>query len=105
MNLPLPFTGEGAPQGRVRVKRNEMPTIEINGKKLDAEPGSMIIEVADNFNIQIPRFCYHKKLSIAANCRMCLVDVERAPKPLPACATPVTEGMKVWTHSPNLCPC
>ncbi len=78
-----------------------MPTIEINGKKLDAEPGSMIIEVADNFNIQIPRFCYHKKLSIAANCRMCLVDVERAPKPLPACATPVTEGMKVWTHSPK----
>ncbi len=78
-----------------------MPFIEINGKKIEAEAGSMIIEVADCSNIQIPRFCYHKKLSIAASCRMCLVEVERAPKPLPACATPVTEGMKVWTRSPK----
>jgi len=78
-----------------------MPVIEINGKKVEAEAGSMIIEVADNTQIQIPRFCYHKKLSIAANCRMCLVEVEKAPKPLPACATPVTEGMKIWTHSPK----
>lgn len=78
-----------------------MATIEINGKKIEAEPGSMIIEVADKVGFQIPRFCYHKKLSIAANCRMCLVDVEKAPKALPACATPVTDGMKVWTHSPK----
>lgn len=78
-----------------------MPFIEINGKKLEAELGAMIIEVADNFNIQIPRFCYHKKLSIAANCRMCLVEVEKSPKPLPACATPITEGMKIWTRSPK----
>lgn len=78
-----------------------MTTIEINGKKVEAETGSMIIEVADHIGIQIPRFCYHKKLSIAANCRMCLVEVEKAPKPLPACATPVTEGMKVWTQSPK----
>lgn len=78
-----------------------MPSIEINGKKFEAEAGAMIIEVADGCNVQIPRFCYHKKLSIAANCRMCLVEVERAPKPLPACATPVTDGMKVWTHSPK----
>ncbi len=77
-----------------------MPFIEIDGKKVEAEAGSMIIEVADAVHIQIPRFCYHKKLSIAANCRMCLVEVERAPKPLPACATPVTEGMKIWTRSP-----
>jgi NADH-quinone oxidoreductase subunit G len=77
-----------------------MPFIEIDGKKVEAEAGSMIIEVADSIHVQIPRFCYHKKLSIAANCRMCLVEVERSPKPLPACATPVTEGMKIWTRSP-----
>jgi NADH-quinone oxidoreductase subunit G len=76
-----------------------MIEIEIDGKKLKAEPGSMIIEAADNANIYIPRFCYHKKLSIAANCRMCLVEVEKVPKPLPACATPVTDGMKVMTKS------
>ena len=78
-----------------------MPFIEINGKKIEAEAGSMIIEVADSLGVQIPRFCYHKKLSIAANCRMCLVEVEKAPKPLPACATPITEGMKIWTRSPK----
>lgn len=76
-----------------------MIEIEIDGKTLEVEPGSMIIEVADKAGIPIPRFCYHKKLSIAANCRMCLVDVEKAPKPLPACATPVTAGMKVSTCS------
>lgn len=73
--------------------------IEIDGQILETTPGSMIIEVADSAGIAIPRFCYHKKLSIAANCRMCLVEVEKAPKPLPACATPVTPGMKVFTHS------
>ncbi len=60
----------------------------------------MLIEVADQQGIDIPRFCYHKKLSVAANCRMCMVEVEKVPKPLPACATPVTEGMKVYTRSP-----
>lgn len=74
-------------------------TIEINGLSLEADKGSMLIEVADKAGIVIPRFCYHKKLSVAANCRMCLVDVEKAPKPLPACATPVMDGMKVRTHS------
>ncbi|MEZ5589405.1 MAG: 2Fe-2S iron-sulfur cluster-binding protein [Gammaproteobacteria bacterium] len=59
----------------------------------------MLIEVTDAAGIKIPRFCYHPKLSVAANCRMCLVEVERAPKPLPACATPVMDGMKVWTRS------
>ena len=59
----------------------------------------MIIEAADEAGIHIPRFCYHKKLSIAANCRMCLVEVEKASKPLPACATPVSHGMKVFTRS------
>lgn len=76
-----------------------MAEIEIDGKKVQAEPGSMIIEAADQSGIWIPRFCYHKKLSIAANCRMCLVEVEKAPKPLPACATPITEGMKIRTRS------
>ena len=73
--------------------------IEVNGEELEAKKGSMLIEVTDAVDIKIPRFCYHKKLSVAANCRMCLVEVERAPKPLPACATPVMDGMKVWTHS------
>jgi NADH-quinone oxidoreductase subunit G len=76
-----------------------MAQIEIDGKKVEAELGSMIIEAADHAGIWIPRFCYHKKLSIAANCRMCLIDVEKAPKPLPACATPITDGMKIWTRS------
>lgn len=78
-----------------------MAFIEIDGKKVEVRPGQMIIEAADELGIEIPRFCYHKKLSIAANCRMCLVDVANAPKPLPACATPITDGMKVSTKSPR----
>ena len=74
-------------------------TIEIDGRALPARRGQMLIEVADANAIPIPRFCYHEKLSVAANCRMCLVEVERAPKPLPACATPVMDGMKVFTRS------
>ncbi|MCU7914557.1 MAG: NADH-quinone oxidoreductase subunit NuoG [Candidatus Thiodiazotropha sp. (ex Gloverina cf. vestifex)] len=76
-------------------------TIEVNGRELQAKPGTMLIEVTDAAGIRIPRFCYHKKLSISANCRMCLVEVEKVPKPLPACATPVTDGMKVYTRSPR----
>ena len=74
-------------------------TFTINDKEHQAAAGSMLIEVTDAADIHIPRFCYHKKLTVAANCRMCLVEVEKAPKPLPACATPVMEGMKVWTKS------
>jgi len=77
----------------------DMVNIEVNGVAMQARKGSMIIEATDKAGIQIPRFCYHKKLTIAANCRMCLVDVEKAPKPMPACATPVMEGMKVYTDS------
>jgi NADH-quinone oxidoreductase subunit G len=80
---------------------DDLLNIEINGVALQARKGAMIIEVADQAGIRIPRFCYHEKLSIAANCRMCLVEVEKAPKPLPACATPVMEGMKVFTRSPR----
>ena len=74
-------------------------SIEIDGRAFPARKGQMLIEVADANAIPIPRFCYHEKLSVAANCRMCLVEVERAPKPLPACATPVMNGMKVFTRS------
>jgi NADH-quinone oxidoreductase subunit G len=73
--------------------------IEIDGKKLTAQPNQTVIQVADEAGIYIPRFCYHKHLSIPANCRMCLVEVEKAPKALPACATPVAPGMKVFTKS------
>jgi NADH-quinone oxidoreductase subunit G len=75
--------------------------IEVNGLPLKARKGQMIMQVTDPADIYIPRFCYHDKLTVAANCRMCLVEVEKAPKPLPACATPVTEGMKVFTRSPK----
>jgi len=73
--------------------------VEINGVEVDARPGEMLISVTDRAGCYVPRFCYHEKLSVAANCRMCLVDVINAPKPLPACATPVTNGMKVATRS------
>jgi NADH-quinone oxidoreductase subunit G len=76
-----------------------MATIEIDGKTFDVENGKMIIEVADEAGIHIPRFCYHKKLSVAANCRMCLVGIENSRKTVPACATPITDGMKVFTKS------
>ncbi len=76
-----------------------MIEIELDGKKVEIAEGSMIMHAADKAGTYIPHFCYHKKLSIAANCRMCLVDVEKAPKPMPACATPVTNGMIVRTQS------
>ncbi len=76
-----------------------MIEIELDGKKVSVKEGSVIMHAADNAGTYIPHFCYHKKLSIAANCRMCLVDVEKMPKPMPACATPVTQGMIVRTKS------
>ena len=76
-----------------------MINIEIDGKHIDVENGCSVIDAAQRLGIYIPHFCYHKKLSIAANCRMCLVQIEKAPKPLPACATPVAEGMKIFTTS------
>jgi NADH-quinone oxidoreductase subunit G len=83
-----------------------MIEIELDGKKVDIVEGSMIMHAAEKAGTYIPHFCYHKKLSIAANCRMCLVDVEKMPKPMPACATPVTQGMIVRTMHPlhALCP-
>jgi NADH-quinone oxidoreductase subunit G len=76
-----------------------MVEIEIDGKKVEVPEGSMVMDAANKLGTYIPHFCYHKKLSIAANCRMCLVEVEKAPKPLPACATPVTNGMIVRSNS------
>jgi len=79
----------------------EFVNVEVNGVPVKAPKGAMIIRVTDANGVYVPRFCYHDKLSIAANCRMCLVEVEKVPKPVPACATPVTEGMKIYTRSPR----
>jgi NADH-quinone oxidoreductase subunit G len=77
----------------------DMVNIEVNGVPMKARKGEMIIRATDAHGVYVPRFCYHEKLPVAANCRMCLVEVEKAPKPMPACATPVAEGMKVFTKS------
>ena len=79
----------------------DIVNLEVNGVAVQGRKGQMIIHVTDASNAYVPRFCYHEKLSIAANCRMCLVEVEKAPKPLPACATPIAEGMKIFTKSPR----
>jgi NADH-quinone oxidoreductase subunit G len=76
-----------------------MAKLEIDGRAVEVADNSTIMDATNKLGIYVPHFCYHRKLSIAANCRMCLVQVEKAPKPLPACATPVTEGMKVYTRS------
>jgi len=84
---------------RPEITAEDAVNIEIDGQPYQARRGAMIIEVTDAAGISVPRFCYHKKLSVAANCRMCMVEVEKVPKPLPACATPVAEGMKIFTTS------
>ncbi|HMG59712.1 MAG TPA: 2Fe-2S iron-sulfur cluster-binding protein, partial [Burkholderiales bacterium] len=76
-----------------------MPKLTVDGRQTEVRHGATVMEAANGLGIYIPHFCYHKKLSIAANCRMCLVEIEKAPKPQPACATPATEGMKVFTRS------
>jgi NADH-quinone oxidoreductase subunit G len=76
-----------------------MPKLIVDGREVEVPNGATVMDAANKLGIYVPHFCYHKKLSIAANCRMCLVEIEKAPKPMPACATPVTEGMKVQTHS------
>jgi NADH-quinone oxidoreductase subunit G len=80
---------------------DDLVNIEVNGVPMKARKGQMVIQVTDAHGVYVPRFCYHEKLSVAANCRMCLVEIEKAPKPLPACATPVAEGMKIFTKSPK----
>ena len=80
---------------------DEFVNVIVDGVPVQGRKGAMIIHVTDANKAYVPRFCYHEKLPIAANCRMCLVEVEKAPKPMPACATPITEGMKIFTKSPN----
>src|SRR6185436_15230532 len=94
MSAVPPVTPPAAPP-------SDAVNVEIDGKVCQGKKGQMIIHVTDAQNAYVPRFCYHDKLPIAANCRMCLVEVEKAPKPLPACATPITEGMKIFTKSPK----
>ncbi|MDR0247184.1 MAG: (2Fe-2S)-binding protein, partial [Burkholderiales bacterium] len=84
---------------KTAIDKSGWLNLEINGKPVQMPPGSTVMDAAQALRVFIPHFCYHKKLSIAASCRMCLVQVEKIPKPLPACATPVSEGMKVWTRS------
>jgi len=79
----------------------DLVNVEVNGVPVQGRKGQMIIHVTDANHAYVPRFCYHDKLPIAANCRMCLVEVEKAPKPMPACATPIAEGMKIYTKSPK----
>src|SRR4030088_178059 len=76
-----------------------MPKLTVDGRETEVRHGATVMDAANGLGIYIPHFCYHKKLSIAANCRMCLVQIEKAPKPQPACATPVADGMKVLTRS------
>lgn len=82
-------------------QQTQLLKVEIDGQVLEVPPGTSIIKAADDAGIYIPRFCYHKKLSVAANCRMCLVEIEGGRKPMPACSTPVNDGMKVFTKSPK----
>src|SRR5688572_32974674 len=76
-----------------------MLKVHVDGVEVEVPHGSTVMDATNKVGTYVPHFCYHRKLSIAANCRMCLVEVEKAPKPLPACATPVTDGMKVKTNS------
>ena len=96
MSTPAPTT---PPAAAAPPADPSVANIEVNGVPLKARKGQMLIEVTDQADIYVPRFCYHRKLTVAANCRMCLVEIEKAPKPMPACATPVTDGMKVFTRS------
>ena len=80
---------------------DDIVNIEVDGKPVEGRRGQMVIEVTDSIGAYVPRFCYHEKLTVAANCRMCLVDIEGAPKPIPACAQPINEGMKIFTKSPR----
>ena len=74
-------------------KDDDMVTITVDGQEMQAPKGAMLIEVTDAHNVKVPRFCYHKKLPISANCRMCLVEVDKAPKPLPACPSRLLWGL------------
>ena len=76
-----------------------MPKITINGKEIEFEKGMTVLQACELANVEIPRFCYHEKLSIAGNCRMCLVEMEKSPKPIASCAMPAAEGMNIKTNT------
>ncbi|MEI6987321.1 MAG: 2Fe-2S iron-sulfur cluster-binding protein, partial [Rhodospirillaceae bacterium] len=76
-----------------------MPKLTIDGIKIEVEPGTSVIQACEILGIEIPRFCYHDRLSVSANCRMCLVEMERSPKPIASCAMPCSEGMVIKTNS------
>ncbi|HEX6638573.1 MAG TPA: NADH-quinone oxidoreductase subunit NuoG, partial [Steroidobacteraceae bacterium] len=92
---------KAAPPAPPAAPPSDVVNVEVDGRAVQGKKGQMIIHVTDAHGAYVPRFCYHDKLPIAANCRMCLVEVEKAPKPLPACATPIGEGMKIHTKSPK----
>ena len=79
-----------------------MPKIIINGKEIEFEKGMTVLQACELANVEIPRFCYHEKLSIAGNCRMCLVEMDKSAKPIASCAMPASEGMKIKTNTPLL---
>ncbi len=79
-----------------------MPTLTIDGIEVEVDDGLTVLQACEHIGIEIPRFCYHERLSVAGNCRMCLVEMERAPKPIASCAMPVSEGMVITTNSPTV---
>jgi NADH-quinone oxidoreductase subunit G len=94
-----PGTTASTPATPAVAPASDTVSITVDGVPMKAKKGEMLIRVTDANDVYVPRFCYHEKLPVAANCRMCLVDVEKAPKPMPACATPVMDGMVVHTRS------
>ena len=77
-----------------------MPKIKVNNKEVEFEEGMTVLQVCELAGVEIPRFCYHERLSIAGNCRMCLVEMEKSPKPIASCAMPASDGMKIKTNTP-----
>src|ERR671923_1419397 len=93
---------KGTSAGKVSAEDEFMPTVKIDDRDITVEAGTNLIQAAERLGIEIPYFCYHPKLQVEANCRMCLVKVEKIPKPVPACSTVVTDGMVVSTTIPEI---
>ena len=85
-----------------RLEGTDMPKLTIDGNEIEVEDGLTVLQACESVGIEIPRFCYHERLSVAGNCRMCLVDMDRAPKPVASCAQPVMDGMVVRTNTPKV---
>src|SRR5687767_15638613 len=106
MRRPRPLSassgGKATSEGKARVEDGDMPTLKIDDREITVEAGTNVIQAAEQLGIEIPYFCYHPKLKIEANCRMCLVKVDKIPRPVPACSTVVTDGMIVSTKTPEV---